>query len=149
MTARGELTIDPASLEPLGGSGLMQVVVVHSEPALTATVLQRAAELVAGLSASILLLAVHTVPYPAAFASASAAHAHVLREIAEIAGHSPLRVTPHVVMARYRDEGFRFLLRPESTVLVGSRRRRWNTREEKLARALAKDGHKVILFHVA
>ena len=149
MTARGELTIDPASLEPLGGSGLMQLVVVHSEPLLTATVLKRGAELVAGLSASILLLAVHTVPFPASFASASASHAHLLGELAGLARCCPVPVTPHVVMARYRDEGLRFLLQPESTVLVGSRRRRWHTHEEKLAQALAKSGHKVILFHVA
>jgi hypothetical protein len=149
MTARGELTIDPASLDPLGGSGLMQLVVVHSEPLLTANVLKRAADLVAGLSANILLLAVHTVPFPAPFASASASHAHLVGELAKLAGQCPLAVTPHVVMARYRDEGFRFLLQRESTVLVGSRRRRWRNREEKLARVLARDGHNVILFHIA
>ena len=147
MIARGELTIDPASLEPPGGSGLMELVVVHSEVWLTAAVLRRASELVAGLSASILLLAVHTVPFPASFASGSSSHAHLLGELVELARDCALPVTPHVVMARYRDEGFRFLLQRQSTILVGSRWRRWHTRQEKLARVLAKDGHTVMLFH--
>ncbi|MEI9976028.1 MAG: hypothetical protein WDO73_30605 [Ignavibacteriota bacterium] len=58
-------------------------------------------------------------------------------------------MTSHIVMARYREEGFRYLLQEESTVLMGSKKRPWPTHEERLARALAKDGHKVTLFHVA
>ena len=58
----------------------MQFVVVHSDASITAAVLKRAAELVAGLNATILLLAVHTVPYPAPFNSASVSHAHLVAE---------------------------------------------------------------------
>lgn len=149
MNARGELRIDPGSLELEGGQAAMQFVVIHSERSITAAVLERAAELVSGLNASILLLAVHTVPFPAPFASGSATHAHLVAEVADLAAQCSLPVTPHVVMARYREEGFRYLLQGESTVLVGARKRPWQTQEERLARALAKDGHKVILLHVA
>jgi hypothetical protein len=149
MNARGELRIDPGSLEVPGDSQAMQFVVVHSDASITAAVLKRAANLVAGLNATILLLAVHTVPYPAPFNSASVSHAHLVAELADLAGQCELPVTSHVVMARYREEGFRFLLREESTVLVGTKQRPWPTREERLARLLAKDGHNVTLFHVA
>jgi len=148
MTTRGELSIDPGSLQLSGEQAAMQFVVVHTERQVTAAVLQRAAELVSGLNASVLLLAVHTVPFPASFASASSSHAHLVEELADLATECVLPVTPHVVMARYRDEGYRYLLRDESTVLVGTRRRPWQTQEERLAHQLAKDGHKVILFHV-
>ena len=149
MNTRGELRIDPGSLDLPGDAAVMQVVVVHSEVSVTAAVLQRAAEWVSGLNARVLLVAVHTVPYPAAFASASASHAHLVGQLADLASQCSLAVTPHVVMSRYREEGFRFVLPEESTVLVGTKKRLWRTPEERLASVLAKDGHKVVLFHVA
>jgi len=52
------------------------------------------------------------------------------------------------VMARGWVEGFEFALHPDSTVLVGTRKHFWRTREEGLARDLARDGHHVALIHV-
>jgi hypothetical protein len=149
MHTRGELTIDPGSLESLGDQAVMQLVVIHSERSITAAVLKRAAELVSGLNARVLLAAVHTVPFPAPFASASTSHAHLVAQLADLASQCSLPVIPHVVMARYREEGFRFLLQEESTVLVGTKKHFWQTHEERLAGVLAKDGHKVALLHVA
>jgi hypothetical protein len=58
-------------------------------------------------------------------------------------------VNPLVVLARSRQEGFRYALRPESTVLVGTYRHYfWRTSEERLARMLVSDGHKVALLHL-
>src|ERR1035441_4410026 len=105
MNTRGDLTVGPGSLERLGAEAEMQVVVVHSKPSVTAAVLRRAAALVSGLNARVLLVAVHTVPFPAPFASASAAHAHLVGQLADLAGQCSLPVTSHVVMARYREEG--------------------------------------------
>ena len=51
-------------------------------------------------------------------------------------------------LARSREEGFRHALPPESTVLVGTRRHLWRTSEERLARMLVSDGHKVALLHI-
>lgn len=149
MNTCGKLRIDPGSLGLHGDEAEMQLVVIHSDPSLTAAVLKRAAELVSGLNASVLLVAVHTIPFPASFSSATACHAHLVGQLADLAGLSSLPVTPHVVMARYRDEGFRFVLQEESTVLVGTKKRPWQTQEERLARVLAKAGHKVVLLHVA
>jgi hypothetical protein len=148
MNSRGELRIDPGSLERGDGEAVMQLVVVYSEPHVTAVVLERAAELVAGLNAHVLLVAVHTVPFPAPLASASASHAHLVRQLADLATQSALPVTPQIVMARYWEEGFRFALREESTVLVGMRKHFWTTHEERLARILARDGHHVALLRV-
>lgn len=149
MDIRRGLTVDPCSLELSGDEAVMQLVVIHSERSLTAAVLERAAELVSGLNASVFLVAVHTVPFPASFASASASHAHLVGQLVDLASGCSLTVTPQVVMARYRDEGFRFVLPEESTVLVGTKKRPWRTEEERLARTLAKAGHKVMLVHVA
>lgn len=148
MEGLSKLQIDPTSIEIAGGDGGIEVVIAHTDYSLTAAVLTRAAQLMAGLNARVLLLAVHTVPLPASYASAGSSHAHLVGELIDLAEASPLPVTPHVVMARGREEGFRFVLKPESTVLVGSKRSRWQSAEERLARALAKDGHKVALLHV-
>jgi hypothetical protein len=53
-----------------------------------------------------------------------------------------------VVLARSCEEGFRHALKPESTILLGTRRRLWKTSEERLAVVLARDGHRVALVHV-
>ena len=148
MNSRGELRIDPGSLEQHGTSGEIQLVVVHSEAAVTAMVLKRAAELAAGLNAKVLLVAVHAVPFPADFASAAVPHAHLVAQLSDLAVQSPFPVTLHVVMARDWNAGFRFALPEESTILVGTRKHLWQTSEEQLARVLASDGHQVALLHV-
>ena len=148
MRSRGALRIDPGSLELGGDRAVMQIVVVHSRRSLTAAVLQRTGELLSGLNAGVLLVAVHAVPFPASFASATASHAHLVGELADLAGQCYLPVTSRIVMARYWEEGFRHLLREESTILVGTKKRLWRTAEEHLARTLAKDGHHVALLHV-
>ena len=149
MKARGELRIDPGTLERPGDEAVFQCVVVHSERSVTAAVLRRATELLSGLNARILLVAVHTVPFPAPLTGASASHAHLVEQLVDLASQCSLPVTPQVVLARYWEEGFRFVLREESTVLVGTRKRLWRTDEERLASTLANDGHKVALLHVA
>jgi hypothetical protein len=72
-----------------------------------------------------------------------------VEQLMEIASHCPLEVQPEVVLSRDRMEGFQFALKPGSTVLVATHRHMWRTEEEKLARALARQGHKVALAHVA
>jgi hypothetical protein len=135
-------------------AGELEVVVPYTGPDTTAAVLERAAVLTAGLDARVLLVAVHTLPYPAPFVCPTLVHAHLVEQLLDLASRSPLTVQPQVVLARDRMEGFRYALKPGSTVLVGSRRRLWRThfwqtQEEKLARALAADGHKVALTHIA
>jgi hypothetical protein len=149
MNSRGELRIDPGSLEQHSAGGEIQLVVVHSDVAVTAMVLKRAAQFVSGLNAKVLLLAVHSVPFPADFAGAAVPHAHLVAQLADLAVQCPFPVIPHVVMARDWAEGFRFALPEESTILVGTKKHFWQTSEEKLARALATDGHQVALLHVA
>jgi len=148
MHTRGELRIDPRAIETDGAGAEIEVVVTHTEWATTAAVLKRASELLAGLNARVTLLAVHTVPYPAPLSSAAASHAHLVGQLVDLATQSSLTVTPHVVLARGREEGFRYVLKAESTVLVGSKKQLWQTSEERLARTLANDGHKVALLHV-
>ena len=148
MDSRGELRLNPSTIEVGENESCVELIVAHTDCDITAALLRRAADLTAGLNARITLLAVHTVPYPASFASGAASHAHLVGQLADLATESPVAVTPQVVLARGREDGFRYMLKPESTVLVGTRKHLWQTPEERLARSLAGDGHKVALMHV-
>ncbi|SPE29235.1 conserved hypothetical protein [Candidatus Sulfopaludibacter sp. SbA3] len=149
METRGELRIDPGSLAPAGESPAIELTVLYTESDSTEALLRHAVALTAGLDAKIHLVAVHTIPYPCDFECPASVHAHLVNRLVEIASRCPLPVRPEVVLARSRAEGFQFALEPESTVLIGSRKHFWRTPEEKLARILAHDGHKVALMHVA
>ncbi len=149
METHGELQIDPGSLTPVGESQAIELAVLYSEPALTEALLRHAVALTTGLHAKIHLIAVHTVPYPADFECPASVHAHLVQRLIELADRCPVPVSPVVVLARSRAEGFEFALEPESTVLVASRKHLWRTEEEKLARILAHEGHKVALVHIA
>ncbi|HWC99509.1 MAG TPA: hypothetical protein VG456_22270 [Candidatus Sulfopaludibacter sp.] len=149
METRGELRIDPGTLVGDSPAPTIELAVLYTEPVLAEALLRHAVALTAGLDATIHLVAVHAVPYPRDFECPSAIHAHLVQQLIELASHCARPVHPVVVLARSREEGFQFALHPESTVLVGSRRRLMRTAEEKLARALAHDGHKVALVHIA
>jgi len=149
MQSRGELRIDPGILGADAFAGEFEVIVPYTEPAVTRAVLERAAALTAGLNARILLVAVYAVPYPSQFVCPTAIHQYLVDQLTDLAVRSSLPVDSHVVLARSREEGFRHMLKPGSTVLVGTRRHLWRTSEERLARTLVSDGHNVALVHVA
>jgi len=140
--------MDPGQLGTDAFSGELELVVTYTDPDLTRALLRRAAALTAGLQARIALVAVHAVPYPADFRCPTSEHAFLVNQLMELAAECPLPVNSQVVLARSREEGFRYALRPESTVLVGTHRHFWRTNEERLARMLAADGHKVALLHI-
>lgn len=110
-------------------------------------VVQKAVALAIGLNATLKLVAVYIAPYPADLSCPAAMQEHLTALLTEIAERTDLPSSVQIVVARDRDAGFRHILRPESAVLLGSFRRLWRTREEKLARALAREGHHVSLLH--
>jgi len=149
METHGEISIDPGCLTAETADSELEVVVPYTGQETTAAVLERAAALTAGLNARILLIAVLTLPYPAPFVCPALVHAHLVEQLMELASRCPLAVEPQVVLSRDRMEGFQYALKPGCTVLVATHRRLWRTQEEKLARALARQGHKVALMRVA
>jgi hypothetical protein len=148
METRGELRIDPGQLGTDAFTGELELVVPYTDLPLTRALLHRAEKLTAGLQARIKLVAVHSVPFPADFRCPTSTHAFLVDQLVELAGECSLPVDPQVVLARSRDEGFRYALKPDSTILLGTHRHFWRTEEERLARTLVADGHKVALLHI-
>jgi hypothetical protein len=127
---------------------VIEIVVPFTEWAVTEAVMKRAAAFTAKLNATVTLLAVHTVPYPMPFGCPAAVHAYLVEQLIDLASRCPLPVNPQVVLARSREEGFQHALKPESTVLLGTRKRLWKTGEERLAASLAQQGHRVALVSI-
>jgi hypothetical protein len=148
MNSRGELRIDPGSLANDGECAEIELAVTYTDPSIASAVLERAIALSAGLNARVSLVAVHAVPYPMDFGCPASTHAFLVERLVELASRCSLPVSAEVVLARSHEEGFRHALKPSAMVLVGTRKRPWRTAEEKLARALVRDGHQVILMHV-
>jgi hypothetical protein len=144
----GELWIDPGQLGTDAFSGELELVVPYTDPELARALLRKAAALTAGLQARISLVAVHVIPFPADFYCATSTHTFLVDQLTNLAAECPLPVSQQVVLARSREEGFRYALWQESTVLVGTYRHFWRTSEERLARMLVADGHKVALLHI-
>jgi hypothetical protein len=143
-----ELRADGLCTDTASAAGQIEVVVPYSEPALTAAVLEKVAVLTAGLDARVSLIAVHTLPYPLPFVCPALIHAQLVEQLVELASHCGIPVNPQVVLARGWTEGFRYVLKPGSTVLIGVRKQFWRSPEETLARTLARDGHKVTVVQV-
>lgn len=148
MKTSGEIQMDPGRLTVGAEDGDLEIVIPFTGTRTTAAALERAATLTAGLNAHVRLVAVHTLPYPSAFVVPALVHAHLVQQLMELANLCPLSIQPQVVLARDREEGFRYALKPGSTVLVATSRHFWRTSEERLARSLAQDGHKVALLHI-
>ena len=147
MQTRGHVRIDPSALESRSGAE-MEIVVPYTEWSVTSAVLRRAVTLAVGLNVRIQLVAVHASPYPAGIGCPALVHAHLVHQLTDLAVRCPIPVNAQVVLAGYWDEGFRYAMKPHSTVLIGTRRHFWRTQEEKLAQALAREGHQVILLHI-
>jgi hypothetical protein len=149
MNTSGEFQIDPGRLDTGGAEGELEIVIPYTGISSTAAALEHAPVLTAGLNARVLLIAVHALPYPLPFVCPTMVHAHLVEQLMDLASRCPLPVSPQVVLARDLQEGFRYALKPASTVLVATSRHFWRTQEEKLARSLARDGHKVALVYMA
>lgn len=148
MHSLGQLRIDPGSLANQGASTEIELAIPYTDSFLAGAVLERAMALSEGLNARVSLVAVHAAPYPLEFGCPSSTHAFLVERLTELAGRCGLPVTAEVIMARSQEEGFRHAFHRSALVLVGSRKRLWRTPEEKLARALARDGRQVVLMHL-
>jgi hypothetical protein len=121
------------------------VVVPFTEWAVTNRAMHSAVELGSKLIATVTLVAVYAIPYPAPFHCPMVVRDHLVGQLTDLAGRCPLPVSAHLVLARSRDEGFRHFLKPESTIVLGARNHWW-TMERRLARKLTRDGHKVAVI---
>jgi hypothetical protein len=107
--------------------------------------LKRATALASGLSARIILVVPQVVPYPLPLEMPPIPLVFSMRQFDKIVAESPVEITVRLYLCRDRWLTLASVLKPHSLVVIGLPRRWWPTREQRVARDLRHDGHKVIL----
>ena len=128
--------------------GPLDLVVPYVNPALTARAFAAALKLADGCNATMTLMAVHVLPYPAPLECQEGIRQRLEAELTAVARATPAALRVKLVFARDREEAYLALLRRESLVVIGTKDRWWPTGEERFARKLAAHGHSVAVIKV-
>jgi hypothetical protein len=138
-----------ASAEP--GSGRLEVNVIFTDPLATAAALRSADVMARDLGCCIHLRAVVAVPVqlpldqpmvPVPFFE------QLLRNLARELETDTSEPIVSVYLCRDRVRTLLEILRPNSLVVIGGRKRPWPTRESRTARTLQSAGHRVVFVSI-
>jgi hypothetical protein len=128
-------------------TGVLWVVIPYTTPELTRAALRHAG-VCTDLHVHVSLVDIHLVPFPCPLDQPPIDKKCSEQRLRDLLGQSGLPGRTDVLYARDWLEGFRRVLDPQSLVILAAKKRWWRTREDKLARALLKAGHQVMLLHV-
>ncbi len=123
----------------------LHIDVVFTDFEDTRAALKAAADLTIGLEADIDLIVPQIVPFPLPLAHPTVSPGFTLRRLIDLASAAHVQPSIHVYLCRDRLQTLLQVLEPHSVIVVGSRKRWFPTKPERLARALRKNGHHVIL----
>ena len=143
ITAEGP--VNSGSIEGTG-AGHLVVNVIFTDRDGTARALEAADSLAASLGATIQLLAAQTVPFRLQLDEPLVSVDFTERLLSDLAGRSDqdsLQINPHLYLCRSPLETLKQVLRPNSLVMIGGRKRWWPTAASRMARALRSKGHQV------
>ena len=142
FSPRHDQWITPAPTETDAG---LQVEVIFTTMEATLSALKKAASLANQLSARINLLVPQVVPYPLPLMSPPVLLDWTERRFRVLAEHYAADTTVQIYLCRDRMEALLAVLRPQSIVVLGMRRKWWPAFESKLQRRLRRAGHEVIV----
>jgi hypothetical protein len=131
---------------PGAGSEPLEVNVIYTERRATAAALKAAATLAHGLGACICLRAAIAVPLRLPLDQSPVSvpfMEQLLRDLVCQAGPDGSEHTVHLYVCRDWLGTLLQVLKPNSLVVVGGRKRWWPTRASQVARALQAKGHRV------
>jgi hypothetical protein len=129
----------------VGSPGDLHIGVVFTDFEGTRTALKAAATLSTGLEADIDLIVPQIVPFPLPLARPTVPPAFTLQRLRELAAAAEVQPSIYVYFCRDRLQTLLQVLELHSVIVVGSRQRWFPTQPERLAKALRKNGHHVIL----
>ena len=122
----------------------LDLVVPITTPDLTRAALSAASQMGAGLGAAVRLVKIQCVPYPLDL-DQSPVYIEFLRQQMN-SFQSGLPLAGEIHLAREFEQGLESTLQTNSVVVLASRKRPWQTRNERLAANLQRNGRKVILL---
>ena len=106
----------------------------------------RSAGLASGMHAKLAVHLAQVVPYPLPIKSPPVPTEILEESLTELSNRQPLDTSATLYLCRDKTDAIRGALKPESLVVISTRRRWWRTSEERLARRLMQDGHRVLLI---
>jgi hypothetical protein len=142
----------PARPAEGGAQPRLDVHVIFTSPAATRASLAAASELARELGVKITLMAAQVVPYSLPLENPPVSPAFFERSLLSLAAEHTVETAVEVYLCRDRFETILQVLKPESVVVISDRRRWfwpmrfWPTSEQRLAAALRRSGHRVILL---
>ncbi len=123
----------------------LDISVVFTSVDATLAALKEAGNLASSLGGRITLLVPQIVPYPLPLTSPPILVDFNERRLRVIASHCRVETRVSIYLCRDPLETLQAVLKPQSLVVVGSRKRWWLTREKRLARKLRRFGHQVVV----
>jgi hypothetical protein len=133
---------------PAFASGPLEVNIVFTDLKPTAAALKFAQSFARELGAHIHLRAAIAVPFPLPLEEPPVSIAFLqetLRKLASQLEGDTFNPTIHLYLCRDSVRALLQVLRPNSVVVIGGRRRWWPTAESRMAHALRSKGHRVIV----
>jgi hypothetical protein len=136
----------PGATVPRPAPSSVEVHVIFTTPQATRAALQAADAMMQASEVGIHFLVPQVVPlwFPLTQPPISMAFAErrALDMVFECCSTAAIRI--QIVLCGNREQCIESLLSPNSLVIIGSRRRRWLAKEQRLARQLRSKGHRVI-----
>jgi hypothetical protein len=138
------------NLEPLGADSNAEpdelfIYVLFTEMRETRAALHSAAALSAGFPAALALLVPLTVPYPLPLERPPVPLGFASRRIAELAEAVTMEIRAYLYLCRDPEQTILDALNPHSVVVIGTGRRWYFNKSERMARKLRRHGHDVVL----
>ena len=136
----------------IGGYGLtekpvqksLEVSVIFTNVAGTEAALEMAKRLAKELGARVQLLMPYEVPYALHLEEPQVPAEFLATRLRDLATHAGMEIDANLYLCRDRVRTLRHVLRPNSLVIVGGKKRWWPTPEQRMERALSQDGHIVV-----
>ncbi len=134
----------PARPVRMGADERLNIAVVFTSVESTLAALKEAGNLANSLSARIKLVVPQAVPYPLPLGAPPVSSEFDENRFRAMASESPVETSVQIYLCRDRFETLTSVLTPGALVVIGGRKRRWPTREKRLARRLRRAGYEVL-----
>jgi hypothetical protein len=122
----------------------LEVVVIFTDTSGTLAAMQMADRLAQKLEAHLRVLMPYEVPFALPLTKPAVAVSFLEDQLRTLASKVTMEIAAQIFLCRDKWRTLRLVLEAGSLVIVGDRKRWWPTPEQRLARALSKDGHHVV-----
>ena len=122
----------------------LQVNVLYTTPEGTVGALETASRLACDLGSRPKVLRLYAVPFSLPLEKPAVPIGYLEEQIHALGDESSIEINARVILCRDPRQSLWELLTPQSLIVMGGRKRWWQTKEQRLVKLLRKDGHEVI-----